>query len=136
VKPRGVVGIACAGLVSEMDGEVPEHLRAWWAQDQPWCLHSAAWWRRHWERTGILDVESADTMADGWEFWRAWQKTIAPGSAVEIGALEADRGSYLGYVRVVGRRRADAPLYEPVGSVQMEYAKKRLLREESPEVLA
>ena len=29
------------------------------------CLHSAAWWRRHWERTGILDPDLADTLPDG-----------------------------------------------------------------------
>src|SRR6266508_2534722 len=34
VKPGGPVGIAGAGLVQEIDGPVPEHLRAWWAQDQ------------------------------------------------------------------------------------------------------
>src|SRR6187455_2913720 len=52
VKPGGPIGIAGVGLMQEVDGAVPEHLRAWWAQDQLWGLHSAAWWRRHWGRTG------------------------------------------------------------------------------------
>src|SRR6266702_2267539 len=51
VKPGGPVGIAGAGLMREIDGPVPAHLAEWWAQDQPYCLHSAAWWRRHWGRT-------------------------------------------------------------------------------------
>jgi hypothetical protein len=92
------------------------------------CLHSAAWWRRHWEPTGILNIELADTLPDGWQFWRDWQRVIAPGNAPEIGALEADRGSYLGYVRLVGRRRAEARLEEPIVSVPSEYVKKPLLR--------
>ena len=79
VKPGGPVGIAGAGLMQEIDGPVPEHLREWWAQDLPWCLHSAAWWRRHWERTGILDVEVADTLPDGWRFWLDWQQAGRPG---------------------------------------------------------
>ena len=128
VKPGGPIGIAGAGLMRELDGAIPEHLREWWAQDQPWCLHSAAWWRRHWERTGILDIEVADTLPDGWRFWLDWLKLVAPDNATEIRALEADAGSHLGYVRVVGRRRADAPLYEPVVSVPTEYVKKPLLR--------
>ena len=70
-----------------------------------WCLHSAAWWRRHWERTGIVDIEMADTharrLASGGS---DWHRAIAPDNAAEIAALEADRGRYLGYVRVVGRR--------------------------------
>src|SRR4051812_11275409 len=61
VKPGGRIGIAQAGLTREVDGPVPPHLRDWWAQDQPWSFHSAAWWGRHWGRTGILDIEVADT---------------------------------------------------------------------------
>ena len=65
VKPGGLVGIAGAGVVQDIQGAVPEHLHAWWTQDQGWCLHSATWWRRHWEQSGIMDIEVADTMPDG-----------------------------------------------------------------------
>src|SRR5438477_6166512 len=112
VKPGGPVGIAGAGLMQEIEGPVPEHLRAWWTPDL-WCLHSATWWRRHWGRTGILDVALADTLPDGWRLWLDWLKVIAPDNAAEIAALEADRGRYLGYVRAVGRRRAGVHLEEP-----------------------
>src|SRR6266705_2947007 len=50
VKPGGLLGIAGAGLVREMDDPMPAHLREWWTADQAWCLHSASWWRRHWGR--------------------------------------------------------------------------------------
>ena len=46
----------------------------------------------------------------------------------EIRAVEADAGSYLGYVRVVGRRRAEAHLLDPFLSVPAQYTKKPLLR--------
>jgi SAM-dependent methyltransferase len=127
VKPGGPVAIAGAGLVSEIDGPLPDHLRSWWTPDL-WCLHSAAWWRRHWERTGILDIALADTMPDGWRLWLDWLKLIAPENLTEIQALEADRGSHLGYVRVVGHCRADIQLTEPVTSVATQYTKKPLLR--------
>ncbi|MBX9581658.1 MAG: methyltransferase domain-containing protein [Gemmataceae bacterium] len=128
VKPGGRIGIAQAGLSGELDGEVPAHLRDWWAQDRPWCFHSAAWWRRHWERTGILDIETADTLADGWRFWVDWLKVVAPDNATEIAAVEDDAGRHLGYVRVVGRRRADAPLDDPVVSIPIQYEQRPLLR--------
>jgi len=127
VKPGGVVGIAGAGLMRELEGSVPVHLRAWWTPDL-WCLHSADWWRRHWDRTGIMAVELADTLSDGWQFWLDWLKVIAPDNLAEMQALEADRGSHLGYVRVVGRRRAEAQLAEPLTSVPSQYVKKLLLR--------
>lgn len=128
VKPGGAVGIAGAGLMQEIEGTVPEHLRAWWTQDCAWCLHSAAWWRRHWERTGIVDIPLADTMPDGWQLWLDWLKVIAPDNKVEIQALEADRGSYFGYVRLVGRRRANTNLYEPIVSLPAQYTRKPLRR--------
>jgi SAM-dependent methyltransferase len=130
VKPGGPLAISGAGLMQEIEGPVPEHLRGWWAQDRPWCLHAADWWRRHWERTGILKVELADTMPDGWRRWVEWLKVIAPENEVEIQAVEADRGDFLGYLRVVGRRQAGVELLEPVVSLPAEHTKKPLLRNE------
>ncbi len=129
VKPDGLVGIAGAGLVREIEGAVPEHLREWWTQDL-WCLHSATWWRRHWERTGIMNIELADTMPDGWQLWLNWLRLIAPDNEVEIKALEADRGSFLGYVRLVGRRQGQVKLEDPIVSLPAQYTKKPLLRSE------
>jgi len=128
VKPGGPVGIAGAGLMQEIEGPVPDHLREWWTQDV-WCLHSAAWWRRHWERTGIMNIELADTLADGWQLWLDWHRVVAPDNATEIKALEADRGRYLGYVRMVGRR-SQTPLEEQIVSLPEQYTKKPLLRGE------
>ena len=127
VKPGGAVGIAGAGLVREIEGPLPEHLRAWWSPDL-WSLHSAAWWRRHWERTGIMDIQIADTMDDGWQLWLNWHRVVAPDNEAEIRALEDDGGSYLGYVRIVGRRRPDTKLEDEIVSLPEHYTKKPLLR--------
>src|SRR5688572_14470432 len=78
VKPGGPIAIAGAGMMEEIEEQIPDHLREWWAQDHPSFLHSAGWWRRHWGRTGILDVELSDTLNDGWRFWRDWLQVIAP----------------------------------------------------------
>src|SRR5262249_1479429 len=116
VKPGGPIAIAQAGLVDEIEGPIPAHLRDWWSQDCAFCLHSAAWWRRHWEKTGIVDVEPADTMAGGWQLWLEWLGAVAPDNETEIKVLQADRGSCLGYVRAVGRRRGQAKLGEHIVS--------------------
>jgi cyclopropane fatty-acyl-phospholipid synthase-like methyltransferase len=129
LKPGGQLGIAGAGMVREIEGALPAHLRQWWEPDL-WCLHSAEWWRRHWEKTGIINVSTADTLADGWKYWLDWHRAIAPDNAVEIAALEADRGEWLGYARAVGRRVPGAPLTTHVESVPTEYKRAPLLRAE------
>ena len=127
VKAGAPIGMAGAGLMQELAGPIPAHLQAWWTQDL-WCLHSAAWWRRHWERTGIMEIELADDMPDGWKRWIDWHKVIAPDNRLEIEALENDRGRNLGYVRLVGRRSAQVTLEEQILSMPIQYAKKPLLR--------
>jgi len=127
LKPAGALGIALSGLTREIEGEVPEALRELWTHEM-WCLHSAPWWRRHWERTGIVDVSVADMMPDGWERWLDWQRTIAPDNVVEIRGVEADRGASLGYVRVVGRR-SGLTLDAPITSLPESYTRVPLLRD-------
>jgi hypothetical protein len=91
------------------------------------CLHSAQWWRQHWERSGLLDVAVADTLPDGWQYWLDWQQAIAPDNALEIDALEDDGGSELGYVRIVAGRRADVAPEPPVESIPAHYEQHPLL---------
>lgn len=131
VKVEGRIGIAGAGLMRELEA-VPDHLREMWSEDF-WCLHSAEWWRRHWERTGILEMEVADTMPDGWRWWRDWHETSHPDNTEEIEGVKADQGECLGYVRSVGRRRAGAELVDycwpdTMRSFPVEYRKLPLLR--------
>jgi ubiquinone/menaquinone biosynthesis C-methylase UbiE len=111
VKPGGQIGIAQAGVVREIDGAVPEHLKAWWAEEFN-TFHGPEWWQNHWLSSEIVDVKLADSMPDGWQYWRDWHLAIAPDNAVEIKALQDDGGRYLGYVRVVANRRADVWLEE------------------------
>lgn len=127
VKPEAPIGIAGAGLVHELDGPVPEHLRAWWEPSLA-CLHSAEWWRRHWERSMIARVVQADTMPDGWRHWLDWQQAAAPDNRVEIDAVTTDRGRTLGYVRAVAHRRGDCVLDEPIAAVPVTYTQQPVNR--------
>jgi cyclopropane fatty-acyl-phospholipid synthase-like methyltransferase len=134
VKPGGQIAMAGAGLVHEPGAEIPEHLREFWTQDL-WSLHSADWWRRHWERTRIVDIECAETMVDGWELWREWLQAVAPDNESEIRAVVADQGRTLGYVRVIGRRRTDARLEaycwpDTLRSFPSDYTPRPLLRDD------
>lgn len=132
VKVGGQMGIVGAGIVEDWSGDVPEHLRANWGQDW-WGLQSHRAWRRLWERTGIVDVEAADAMDQGWQFWVEWHRRCWPDNGDEIAVLEADAGRRLGYVRVVGRRRpgvalADYAWPDALKSMPASYERVPLLR--------
>jgi cyclopropane fatty-acyl-phospholipid synthase-like methyltransferase len=105
LRPGGWLGIAGAGLMQEITGEVPEHLKSNWDQGY-WCLHSAPWWRRLWERTGLVDVKVSDAMPDGGRVWLEWHRRVHPHNRAEIESLEADAGRNIGYTRTVAQRRA------------------------------
>lgn len=126
LKPGGQIGIAGTGLVREFGATVPPALHKWWEPSMA-CIHSADWWRAHWERSLTVDVELADTMPDGWKLWLEWHRKIAPGNAVEIDAIEADAGAHIGYVRAVARRRPDVVLEEPVANIPTQYERKIML---------
>lgn len=131
VKPGGRIAIAGSGLTRELEGPPPDHLRDWWTPELA-CLHSADWWRRHWERTGIVDIQVADTMPEGWRRWLDWIHAVAPANTAEMQALEADRGEYLGYIRLIGTRTPNAQLSEPILSVPSNYVEHPLLAPEIP----
>lgn len=121
LKPGGALGIALSGWMRETHGSVPEHLQSWWSQDQLWSLHTVDWWKHHWAKTGLMDIECADQLSDGWRYWLDSLRVIAPDNHVEISALEADEGRNLGYVRLVARRRTDATIHDPIETIPVQY---------------
>ena len=78
-----------------------------------------------------MDIEVADAMPDGWKMWLDWHQTIAPDNHEEIRAIEDDAGRYIGYVRVVGRRRDEVELPERIESVPSHYTNAPLLRSDN-----
>ncbi|MFF0546503.1 SAM-dependent methyltransferase [Nocardia thailandica] len=125
LRPRGTIAIAGAGLTAEIDGPIPEHLLDWWEPSLA-CLHTAPWWRRHWQRSRVLEVTTADTMPEGWQRWLDWQHQVAPDNTTEIRALQQDRGAYLGYVRAIAHRN-DTPVDPPITSIETHYEPHPLL---------
>jgi cyclopropane fatty-acyl-phospholipid synthase-like methyltransferase len=115
VRPGGQLGIVVPGLVSEWDGEPPPHLAPHFAESWDfWSFHSPSWWRRHWSRTGLVDVEVADLVPEGWQLWlHSDEASLALGhmhgpfrerAPVWIAAMREDAGRNLGLSRLVARR--------------------------------
>jgi len=105
--PGGRLGIVVPGLVQELDDSAPPpHLAAHW-QSEFFTFHSPAWWRRHWERGGCVEVEVADTVPDGWQDWLGWSEAcVAAGverCRVDVALTQADQGRSLCMARAVAR---------------------------------
>ncbi len=108
VKPGGQIGIVCPGLMRELNGGVPDGLEPFWTWEW-FAFHTADWWKRHWGQTGLVDIELCDTLPDGWKIWVQWSDARDAAGATkrgsESGFLRADGGRYLGFVRMVARRK-------------------------------
>ncbi|HEY0300946.1 MAG TPA: methyltransferase domain-containing protein [Rhizomicrobium sp.] len=112
LKPGGRLGVVMPGLAHEID-TVPHNIEPWWEWDFC-CFHSPDWWRRHWAKTGLVAVETADWMADGHALWLDWYRAVLPllsgfhakSSADGIAMLEADVDKLFGFTRAVARKGA------------------------------
>lgn len=113
LKPGGTLGIVVPGVAEELNGHVPDHVRPYWEWE--FCsFHSPNWWRTHWRKTGLVDVERSDWLNDGWNIWEGWMRTCAEvyegdrraGCLREAEMLNVDAGRTFGFVRVVARRPA------------------------------
>jgi len=115
LRNRGQIGIAVPGLMRDFDGGVPEHLTrrqksggVFWGDDC-WSFHTTDWWRHLWERTGLVDVETTDILTDGWRMWLQFEKACARAGVSHFPSdeevLKADTGDYLGFIRMVARRK-------------------------------
>lgn len=112
VKSGGPMGIVVPGLVEELSSdEPPDHLRPYW-EPAFYSLHSPGWWQRHWNRSGLVTVELADLLPDGWKLWMEsdllWSEHIGKPTD-EADMLALDAGRTLGFTRMVARRNERLP---------------------------
>jgi cyclopropane fatty-acyl-phospholipid synthase-like methyltransferase len=112
LKPGGRLGIVVPGTLKELSDGPAQHLAPYWVWD--FCsFHSPQWWRRHWQKTGLVDIETADTLIDGWKLWLEWneicenfgQQKLANLARREAEMLRVDNGRTFGFTRVIARQR-------------------------------
>lgn len=115
VKAGGQIGIVVPGIDHEFAGDPPQHLAPHWAQYwDHWTFHSPAWWRRHWEKTGLVSIDVADVVDGGWRRWIEWDEALlevghVPDEEVAdakqwIETMRIDAGRNLGFARIVARK--------------------------------
>lgn len=89
-------GIVVPGLKKEFEGSLPSPLNSLWENDM-YTWHSANWWRHHWEKTGLVDIEYCETIRDGKKLWYA--------SNCDTDLLNADVEDNLTFVLLVARKK-------------------------------
>lgn len=123
VKDGGRIGLVMPALMQEFD-EPPPHLtkerpsaenkispsgNAFWDPAECWCFHTLEWWQRHFSRPGMVDVEVAEVVEDGWKLWRDWEILRDGGGFTgfpsEAPTLDEDGGRYIGFVQFVLKKR-------------------------------
>lgn len=108
VRSGGLIAIVVPGVLQELSGGVPAHLASSWHWDW-WSFHSPAWWQQHWEKTGLVEVQKADVVPNGWKHWLQWLEVCQdegfPAPPEEIDMLRSDAGRTLGFTRVIARKK-------------------------------
>jgi SAM-dependent methyltransferase len=126
VKPRGRIGVVIPGLTAPFTREIPHHLTqkqsngtSFW-EDECNSFLTKETWREIWEGSNRVDMERADTLPDGWRHWRDFEIALEKAGKNRFAslaeALDEDQGRYLGFVRLVGKRKSEETpvnLYDP-----------------------
>jgi len=121
VKPGGEIGVIMAGLTQDFDGPVPEHLtrpqqngNVFWDPQECTCFHTTAWWRHHFDKSGVVTVDYAEDLAEGCQLWKQWEDAREQaeggfsGFPSDAETLQRDDGRYLAFPMLVAHRTPDA----------------------------
>jgi SAM-dependent methyltransferase len=104
LKRGGQIGIVTPASPQQIPQPMPEHLEDWL-----YFMNSIEWWRHHWERYPEIEVELAEELPGGWRLWLQWEEALDAAKPERAGSdaamLRTDAGRYLGFVRMLGRRR-------------------------------
>ena len=107
VQPGGQFGIITPGFYHDFEGDLPENLpsqlKPYWDSCSLAAWHSAEWWRRHWLKTGQVEVLLADNFPgnEGYQMYLDWERIIG----YEEQLAEHDGGQNITFVRLVAKRK-------------------------------
>jgi len=108
LKQEGQIGIVVPALQKEFgEGGAPAHILRHWDWSMA-SFHSPAWWARLWRLSKHIDVEASDLLPNGFDMWLHWEKAMSALKGGEgnesLALLEADKGEYFSFARIVGRK--------------------------------
>ena len=110
LKAEGTIGVVDVCFTREITSidDAPEYLHEHYT-DYWYYVHTVEWWRAHWERTGLVDVTTAEIAPQSaflLSELRRMYDGIEEGSEVDImREMERDEEHLIQMFRLVGRKR-------------------------------
>jgi cyclopropane fatty-acyl-phospholipid synthase-like methyltransferase len=110
IREGGLLGIVDAFVDEEIRSfeELPEDVRRTWSHDDWYLVHSIEWWRWHWQKTGLVDVERAEPVPASRQIMASYieQHRDDPDEADFLAFVQSDFGRRLGTFRMLATRTA------------------------------
>jgi cyclopropane fatty-acyl-phospholipid synthase-like methyltransferase len=108
IKPGGYIGVVDIGFRREIRSieEAPEYLRAQY--EKFWSsIHTDEWWRQHWQKTGLVDVQCSQFLPASDRLLRDYWTERPPDQDKDpiMRAVPNDREGLIGLFCLVGRKR-------------------------------
>ena len=108
LKPGGLIGVLDACFTREVTRKsgVPGFLRATWRTI--WRrMHSVRWWRRRWERTGLVRIVCAETIENSNELMQQYAKDRrdCPDEGEVTRSIQNDKRHFIKLFRLIGRKK-------------------------------
>jgi len=107
LRPGGKIGMTIPGFMKDPEDNVPLHIKSF-LNDELWTWKTLAWWKHLWEQSGLVAIDIADTLQDGWYFWQRWDETCRSvgknRNPHEIEYIKTDRGEYMAWIRLIATK--------------------------------
>lgn len=113
LKKDGILAVAMPGLVKDFENGIPAHLKDFWGQDC-WGWHTLKFWENHFLKTDLVDIKSAEYLADGCSIYVDWKKILEqegrnPWSS-DIEILQSDNGEYIGFIKLIAGKKQSSSI--------------------------
>jgi cyclopropane fatty-acyl-phospholipid synthase-like methyltransferase len=108
IKPGGFIGVVDIGFRREIRSieEAPEYLRPQY--EKYWSsIHTVEWWKEHWQKTGLVDVQCAQFLPESDQLLRNYWVERSPGQDKDpiMRAVPNDDERLIGLFCLVARKR-------------------------------
>ena len=110
LKQGGQFGIVVPGFVHDADDEIKKRFAELWDNGLH-TLKPLQWWDNQIRKMDLLDITCSDNLPDGYRIWYEWEQhltdmnMINPQKGSDIGFLEADRGDFTCFNRIIGIKK-------------------------------